>query len=163
MDAEQLLLNNPRGITRYFILRLAGIYGPERHRFLDQLRQGESIFEGSGKHHLNLAHRDDICSAIHACLFASSEISDQIFNIADDKPSPKKELVYHLADELGTDRPLFQSTHSNHKLSQSRGRRSGTVDRKISNKKIKSMLGWHPEYSSYKEGYQSILEKMHAP
>jgi len=30
-------------------------------------------------------------------------------------------------------------------------------NRKISNKKIKSMLGWSLTYPTYKEGYQTIL------
>ena len=75
LDAERLLSDNAKGINRYFILRLAGIYGPGRHHLLDQLRKGYMQTEDQVERHLNIIHRDDICSAIYACLFAPAEVS----------------------------------------------------------------------------------------
>ncbi len=48
------------------ILRLAGIYGPGRTHLLQQVQAG--VVSGTGTHHLNLIHRDDVCGAIWAVL-----------------------------------------------------------------------------------------------
>ncbi len=68
-QTEKLLEEESAGsFGRWFILRLAGIYGPGRHYLLNQLREGQTVFSGSGQHRLNLIHRDGISSAIWTCL-----------------------------------------------------------------------------------------------
>ncbi len=46
------------------VLRLAGIYGPERVHMVEQVRSGE--VSGKGEFHLNLIYRDDILNAMEA-------------------------------------------------------------------------------------------------
>jgi nucleoside-diphosphate-sugar epimerase len=158
LDAERLLTTDAMGIERYFILRLAGIYGPGRHHLLDQLRKGIIRVEDYVERHLNIIHRDDICSAITVCLYAPKEMRDQIFNVADNNPARKKNLLHWLEKKIG------ESPHTSQPLKAKQNQREETKrsrvlpDRKISNKKIKSMLGWSPVYPSYKEGYQAILQ-----
>lgn len=135
---------------RCFILRLAGIYGPGRHSLLEQVRRGEVA--GRGEHRLNLIHRDDICSAIWAALLAPPEIRGGTFNLADDVPAPKQEVVEWLARRLAVGRPRFTQ--------QPVGRRSAlTPDRVISNAKIKRVLGWQPRFPDYRAGYGNILSR----
>jgi nucleoside-diphosphate-sugar epimerase len=133
---------------RWFILRLAGIYGPGRHHLLEQVRAGEVT--GAGEHHLNLIHRDDIVTAVAACAGAPPAVANEIFNLADDGGAGKSEIVGWLARELGVPAPRFTGVAYP-------GRRTVTPDRVIANDKLKSMLGWSPRYSTFREGYANLL------
>src|ERR1051326_3583551 len=92
-------------VARWFILRLAGIYGPERHHLLTQVRAGS--IAGRGDYRLNLIHRDDISSAIWAAFAAPAEIRNEIFNVADDGAAPKSEITAWLASRLSVPAPQF--------------------------------------------------------
>ncbi len=138
---------------RWFILRLAGIYGPERHHLLDQLRAGAATLNGSGDYHLNLVQRDDIVKAIFACLVAPEATGSQIFNVADTAPALRGEVVAWLAEKLGRPAPGFDGTTTN--------RRAGLPmpDRLISSAKIRRTLGWRPDYPDYRAGFEKLLSR----
>lgn len=148
IDTETRVRSNPEAWQRWFILRLAGIYGPGRHHLLEQVRAGEVA--GSGSHHLNLIHRDDIVTAVAASLTAPSAVKDEVFNVADDGSARKAEIVNWLAGELGLPPPRFSGMPAG-------SRRAVTPDRVIANEKLKSMLGWRPRYSTFREGYANLL------
>ena len=93
VEAEDVVRAQGGGACRrWFILRLAGIYGPGRHQLLDQLRAGAIDMHGCGEHHLNLIHRDDICAAIWAAFAAPAAIGQLVFNVADDGAATRAEL-----------------------------------------------------------------------
>ena len=150
-ESEVLLKNAPPAVKRYFILRLAGIYGPDRHHLLDQLRAGATALNGSGDHRLNLAHRDDIVAAILACLAAPPETESGIFNVADTAPATRAEVVAWLCAQLGRPVPAFDGSTT--------ARRGGAPmpDRIISSRKIQRELGWRPRYPDYRAGYADLL------
>lgn len=151
-ESEQLLENiSPTICARWFILRLAGIYGPERHHLLNQLREGATALGGSGAHHLNLIHRDDIVAALLACLTASDTIGSQIFNVADLAPARREEVVRWLAERLQRAMPVFDGVAGS--------RRGGEPmpDRIISSGKIQRVLGWQPKYPDYRAGFEAIM------
>lgn len=143
---------NPAGaaIERFFILRLAGIYGPGRHHVLDQVRAG--VVAGRGDHRLNLIHRDDVCRAVFAAFAAPAECRDEVLNLADDEPAKKADVVEWLARRIGVPPPSFSGLPAG-------TRRALTPDRVIQNGKIKRELGWRPQYPSYREGYENILSR----
>ena len=151
-ESEQLLEAAPATVRRRaFILRLAGIYGPGRHHLLDQLRAGALTLNGSGDHRLNLAHRDDIVAAILACLVAPAGVAGGIFNVADDAPAPRAEVVQWLAGRLGRAVPPFDGSTTT--------RRGGAPmpDRAIANAKLRRELAWRPHYPDYRAGFDAIL------
>jgi nucleoside-diphosphate-sugar epimerase len=148
IEAEERVRAAAGAWRRWFILRLAGIYGPGRHHLLEQVRIGE--VSGLGEHHLNVIHRDDIVTAVAACVTAPSAIANEVFNLADDGRARKSEMVGWLARELGQPPPRFSGAPSS-------GRRAITPDRVIENGKLKSMLGWAPRYSTFREGYANLL------
>lgn len=152
-ESAQVLLAAERlaaaaAFRRVFILRLAGIYGPGRHHVLDQVRTGQ--IAGRGDHRLNLAHRDDIVAAIWAAFGASDEIEGGILNVADDGAVTKAELAGYLAHQLGLPPPTFTGLPMS-------GRRRVTPDRVIANRRLKSVLGWRPQYPTFREGYKKML------
>ena len=151
-ESEQLLTGAAAiACTRWFILRLAGIYGPGRHHLLDQLREGRETLNGSGDHRLNLAHRDDIVAAILACLQAPADVGSEIFNVADEAPASRAEVVSWLSGQLGRPAPAFDGSTTT--------RRGGAPmpDRVIANGKIKRVLGWQPKHPDYRTGFASLL------
>lgn len=151
-ESEILLQGAPAtSVRRHFILRLAGIYGPDRHHLLDQLRTGADTLGGSGAHRLNLAHREDIVAAILACLQAPAEVADEIFNVADTAPARREEVVRWLAARLGRPMPAFDGGTTT--------RRAGAPmpDRVISSAKIQRMLRWRPQFPDYRAGFDHIL------
>jgi nucleoside-diphosphate-sugar epimerase len=153
LEAERLLDENLAGtpaVQRAFILRLAGIYGPDRHHLLDQLRTGASEIAGSEAHRLNLIHRDDIARAVWAAFQSPATVTGGIFNAADDGAATKAEIVTWLAAQLGVPLPRFNGEAT-------RGRRRVTPDRIISNGRLKTVLGWRPSFPSFREGYAALL------
>jgi nucleoside-diphosphate-sugar epimerase len=152
LEAEDSLRRGSGACGRWFILRLAGIYGPERHHLLDQVRAGAAEISGSGAQHLNLAHRDDICAAVLAAFTAPASLSGGIFNVADDASAPKAEVVRWLAEQLGRPAPRFTGGAG----SARRGFAS-PPDRLISNARLRAKLGWRPRYPSFREGHAAIL------
>jgi nucleoside-diphosphate-sugar epimerase len=151
-ESEKLLEQAPAVIrARWFILRLAGIYGPGRHHLLDQLRDGAMTLNGSGEHRLNLAHRDDIAAAIVGCLQAPATVPGGIFNVADKAPAMRAEVVRWLSERLGRAVPAFDGSTT--------ARRGGAPmpDRVISSAKIQRTLGWQPLYPDYRSGFENLL------
>ena len=152
-ESEVLLKTAPlAAVSRHCILRLAGIYGPGRHHLLDQLRAGADTLNGSGSHRLNLAHRDDIVAAVLAGLSAPTEIGSEIFNVADNAPAPRADVVSWLCAQLGRPVPAFDGSTT--------ARRGGAPmpDRIIANAKLQRMLGWAPKYPDFKAGFGAILK-----
>lgn len=148
--AEAILRSRPGVAQRWFVLRLAGIYGPARHHLLEQVRGGEVA--GVGEHHLNLIHRDDIVTAVTACFAAPATLQNEVFNLADDGRARKSEIVGWLAGQIGVPVPRFNGEPAG-------TRRTVTPDRVIANGKAKVMLGWRPRYPTFREGYANLLSR----
>jgi len=152
LDAEALIQNAGAVCDRWFILRLAGIYGPGRHHLLDQIRDAAVEIQGGGGHRLNLAHRDDIAAAVIAVFASAKEVRNRIFNVSDDAPATRAEVVQWLAAQVGRPAPRFTGGGA------SRGRGFPVLpDRLISNHRLKTELAWQPKYPSFREGYREIL------
>lgn len=147
IEAEQSAFTWPGRTT---VLRLAGIYGPSRHHLLDQIQASPAELPGRPDQILNLIHRRDIIAAIIAAWQHSGLGAKSVFNVVDDGATTRAEVVTWLADRLNVNVPTFSGTAM-------RGRRTNRPNRVISNAKLKSELGWCPEYPSFREGYESIL------
>lgn len=160
-ETEEFFLKLPRTLVRrVWILRLAGLYGPGRHYLLDALRAGEKSFSGGGEHWVNLLYLDDAVRAIQACLTAPPAIPGGIFNVADDEPVRKRDLVEWLAAQLGKSAFEIQfqagaSPRRAHRL----GSTGKVPHRKISSEKFRKALGWVPVSHSYREGYGMIITR----
>ena len=153
LEAEALLRSCR--CARWFILRLAGLYGPGRHRLLDELRAGATKLAGHGGHRLNLVHRADAVEAIWAALEAPTECADEIFNVADDGAATRAEVVAWLAHRLGLPAPSFNGAAAGR-------RRAFSPDRFIDNTKLKSALGWRPRFPDFRAGYENLLSQPEA-
>ena len=138
------------------VARLAGIYGPDRHLYLDRLREGASSLPGEGSAWLNLIHRDDIIDALLLLLDVPLPGPAEVFNVVDNEPARKQVIVDWLAERLGLPSIPFDPEGSGPRV----GRRlsGGSLpDRRVSNARIRRFLNWQPAHPDFRAGYNSIL------
>jgi nucleoside-diphosphate-sugar epimerase len=139
-QAEKIILDHS-GI----VLRVAGIYGPGRSFLLRSVMNGTSVISN---HFVNQVHRDDVASAISFLARSRAVDSPRIFNVVDDAPAPRAEILHWLSARVGL--PLSSS------LAAGTPKR-GHSNKRVSNAKLRA-LGWLPAYPSYREGFdRSVL------
>jgi nucleoside-diphosphate-sugar epimerase len=156
LEAEHLLLEAETLKSNRYVLRLAGIYGPQRHYMIDQLRLGTPVLPGDGKPNLNSIHRDDAVDALIILLQQRVGSGVEIFNVCDGEPMPKHEFIQLLAVQMQCDCPIFDPTIKNIRLK----RRGGHMpDRKISNLKLRSLTNWKPANGNILQGYLKLLAR----
>ena len=152
VQAERVLLD--AAISRNFptiALRVAGIYGPGRGYWLQQLLSGAAQIEGEGTRVLNMIHRTDVVGAIMAALLRGRP--GEVYNAVDDDPVPQLVLLQWLSNRLG--KPLPPKTASTQPE-----RKRGLTDKKVSNLKLKQELGYQFRYPSFREGYEAEISRL---
>jgi nucleoside-diphosphate-sugar epimerase len=156
VEAENCLRNaDARAARRWFVLRCAGIYGPERHYLLNALRAGQTRFTGEPTFRMNVVHRDDIVAAMLACFTAPPAIANEVFNLSDGAAATRAELVGWLATELGVQPPTFEG-----ETASARKGGAPTPNRTIVAEKIRRVLGWTPRYADFCAGYAALLREV---
>jgi len=153
VETESLLLQ--AASERKFpavILRVAGIYGPERgHLFLQYLRN-EARITGKGERFLNMIHRDDLVIAIVAAL--QSGRPGQIYNAVDDEPVAQIHFFRWLSETLGKWMPPFATAE------ESAGRKRGLTNKRVSNRRLKAELGVRFKYPTFRQGYTAEITRL---
>jgi nucleoside-diphosphate-sugar epimerase len=133
------------------ILRLAGIYGPERGYWLKQYLRNEARLEGQGRRILNMIHRDDVAGSIIAALKDGKP--GEIYNIVDDEPVTQLGFFTWLAGRLGKSLPPTA-------LEVSNARKRGVRNKRVSNLKLKTELGYRFKCPSFREGCALELQRL---
>jgi nucleoside-diphosphate-sugar epimerase len=145
LAAEQKCFPPVSSVNRSFILRLAGLYGPDRHLLIDKVKNNQE-FQGNADRILNLIHRDDAVKAILNCLEADESNIGRIYNVSDGSHSTRGQIVTWLAEKLQVPVPTFKDDDD-----------EGAPNRKVSNNRILDELSWSPQFSNFQIGYDSIL------
>lgn len=141
-EAEEIVLAHG-GVA----LRLAGIYGPGRSHLLRIVRENRPI-GSDNQRWVNQIHRDDVAEAIF-WLAREKKPSAQIYNVADDHPALRMEILRWLSTELGL--PLNEDPGG------SVSRRRGDSNKRVSNSCLRS-LGWRPRFPDFRQAFtRSIL------
>ena len=155
LEAEQMLLQSESFPGKAFVLRLAGIYGPGRHYLIDQIKGGETVLAGEGRHHLNLIHRDDAVSGIMAVIESKQDFAGGIYNLCDGQPYIQSDIVRWVAASLSVNCPSFDPEMKTARMLRRKGK---SPDRKISNKKLIETTSWRAKFPNFKAGYKALLE-----
>lgn len=134
------------------ILRVAGIYGPERGYLLKQYLRNEARIEGRGGRILNMIHLDDLIGVILAALRSSQ--AGEIYNAVDDEPVTQLNFFEWLAGTLGKDLPPSATAD------EATARRRGLTNKKVSNRRLKHELGYLFKYPSFREGYAAEIQRL---
>jgi len=152
LQTERTLLNAAQ--VRNFaamVMRVAGIYGPERGYWLRQFLNGEASIDGDGTRFLNMIHRDDVIGCVIAALEHGA--AGEIYNAVDDEPVSQLDFISWLAASLR--KPMPQAAADNFETARKRG----VTNKRISNSKLKTRLGYSFKYPTFREGYaERILE-----
>jgi nucleoside-diphosphate-sugar epimerase len=158
-ETAQILLETERALLtaahqRNFpamILRVAAIYGPGRGYWFKQFVNGEARLEGKGERILNMIHRDDVVGCIIAAL--ENGTPDNIYNAVDDEPVSQFDFFSWLATNLG--RPMPDSASENAEATRKRG----ATNKMVSNRKLKTDLGYRFKYPTYRDGYTAEVQR----
>jgi len=131
------------------ILRVAGIYGPERGFWLKQFLTNEAKLEDGGQRFLNMIHRDDVLGAIIAALKHGR--AGSILNAVDDEPVSQLKFFEWLAARLGKPLPPADP--------EDRGepRKRGATSKRVSNLQLKKELGYEFRYPTFRQGYEAEI------
>jgi nucleoside-diphosphate-sugar epimerase len=153
LSAEDALLQAAR--EKKFpavILRVAGIYGPERgHLFLQYLR-GEARIPGRGERLINMIHRDDVVNCIVTAL--KNGRPGEIYNAVDDEPVPQIHFFRWLSETLGKNMPPFVPA------GEEPARKRPVTHKKISNRKLRMELGCQLRYPTFRQGYTAEIQRL---
>lgn len=137
------------------ILRVAGIYGPERGYLLKQYLRNEARIEGRGGRILNMIHRDDLIGVIIAALQGGR--AGEIYNAVDDEPVTQLHFFEWLAGMLGKDLPPLATAD------EATLRRRGLTNKKVSNRRLKLELGYQFKYPNFRKGYAAEIQRLDKP
>jgi nucleoside-diphosphate-sugar epimerase len=150
---EQVLLEAARQKSfPAVILRVAGIYGPDRGYLLKQYLRNEARLEGKGERILNMIHRDDLIGTIIAAL--RSGRAGEVYNAADDEPVSQFHFFQWLSGTL--DLPLPPSVPTVAEAARKRG----VTNKKVSNRRLKMELGYQFKYPNFRKGYTAELQRL---
>jgi nucleoside-diphosphate-sugar epimerase len=134
------------------VLRVAGIYGPDRGYLLKQYLKNEARIEGKGERILNMIHRDDLIGVIITALKSSRP--GEIYHAVDDEPVSQLNFFEWLAGTLGKWLPPSapEDTDANCKR--------GVTNKRVSNRKLKMELGYQFKYPNFRKGYTAEIQRL---
>jgi nucleoside-diphosphate-sugar epimerase len=153
LETEKLLLAAVAG--RKFpavILRVAGIYGPDRGHAFKQFLKNEARIEGDGSRVLNMIHRDDLIGGIIAAL--KSGRAGEIYNAVDDEPVTQATFFQWLAATVGKYPP--ESVPEN----PEENRKRGATNKRVSNRRLKMEVGYQFKYPNFRKGYSAEILRL---
>ncbi len=138
LEAESAVLQAP---FETMVLRLGGIYGPQRDR-VSLLQNGRASVQSTD--YINQIHLEDIVGILG--LLIEKGQAGEVYLGVDDQPTPKNEFYKWLMVRAGV--TVAESAK------QDSARASG--NKRCSNQKIKK-LGYVFKYPTFREGFGTIL------
>ncbi len=131
------------------VLRIGGIYGPDRHRFFQAAASAETDAW------LNLIYQEDLVGALQSCAQVMREKRKEVegtYNLTDGAPVLRSELAGWLAQQ----QPAHVGTPAPQEMRRSRGQ----ANRRIAVQHFVDTFLWTPRFANYQSGYRQILSSM---
>jgi nucleoside-diphosphate-sugar epimerase len=148
LAAEQRLQQSNLA-DRTLILRLAGLYGPDRIPRAAELRAGSAI-AAPAEGYLNLIHVDD---AARIVLLAEERATPpRTYCVSDGQPVVRADYYAELARLVDAPPPNFSDPPSDSPAAQ-----RAASDKQVSNARLRAELQPHLLYPSYREGLRAII------
>lgn len=153
VETEKLILEAfHRDKFPAIILRVAGIYGPDRGHWFKQFLKNEARMDGDGARFLNMIHRDDVAGCITAALKRGRP--GEIYNAVDDEPVKQRTFFEWLGAALGKYPPPSAPNNPGE------GRKRGITNKRVSNRKLKMELGYQFKYPNFRKGYSDEILRL---
>ncbi len=135
------------------IFRLAGIYGPGRSA-LDQIQAGRARRIGKPGFAFSRIHVEDVAGVLAASIAAPNP--GAIYNVCDNEPAPQADVIAHGCELLGVDAsPLIPYEEAQRDMTEM-ARSFWRDNRRVSNARIRTELGYALKYPTYREGLRAI-------
>jgi nucleoside-diphosphate-sugar epimerase len=151
LAAEQALAAHSLG-SRGVILRLAGLYGPGRVPFINELRSGQPI-PAPENGYLNLIHVDDAVATVFAAdQLAPFNDGPRVYCVSDGQPVQRGEYYSEVARQIGGPAPRFVEAE----LNSPRAARAES-NRRVRNDRMLADLRMTLAYPDYRAGLAAIL------
>lgn len=151
LEAESVLATAARAGFPAVILRVAGIYGPDRVPLFERFLHNEVRIAGRGIRSLNMIHRDDVVGTVLSAL--RSARAGETYNVVDQEPVTEIHFYTWMAETLGKWVPSTVPDPA-----------PGTVpsqaDRKISNRRLSMELGYRLKYPNFRLGYTAEFKRL---
>ncbi len=144
LEGERLLLRGPFPAT---VLRLGGIYGPDRAGLIEKVRRGEIVGGDESPVYFNRIHRDDAAGALRHLMMLPHP--DPLYLGVDHEPATLAVVLDWLAKALGVPPPRQGES------SPLRMPRHGSNKRCRNARLIAS--GYAFRYPTFREGYTALL------
>ncbi len=152
LAAELILAGHALGANSV-ILRLAGLYGPGRIPFIQELRAGKPI-PAPSHGYVNLIHVDDAAAAVVATdHMPAFNDGPRVFCVSDGCPVKRGEFYREVARLIGAPPPQFVEPDP-----QSPRAARAAADRRVGNARMLEELDVKLAYPDYHAGLAAILE-----
>ncbi len=153
-EAERWLESSPVG-SRLIILRMAGLYGPERIPRWHELQAGLPLaVDPEGW--LNLIHVEDAAQVIRTV--AEHSPVPARYNVADGHPVRRCDFFAEVARLFATPPPRYVAPDA----SDPRQARS-LSNRQVDTTRLKDLLRTPLKFASYREGLQAVAQAQQSP
>lgn len=145
--AGEQLLEQSRFAARTIVLRMAGIYGPDRLPYLPALVEGRPL-DAPAAGYLNLIHVEDAAQVV----IAADEHGNppRTYLVSDGQPVERAAFYLELARLLEAPAPLFCST------ADAPASHRAAANKRISNARLMAELAPKLKYPSFREGLAAI-------
>lgn len=134
------------------VLRVAGIYGPERGFLFQQYLSGEARLSGDGARLLNMIHRDDVVGAAIAALERGEP--GRVYNVADDEPVSQRAFFEWLSQTLSRPMPPTADESTVTK------RKRGVTNKRVANRRLREELQYALRFPTFREGYADEIRRL---
>ncbi len=144
LEAERLLAGGPFPSV---VVRLAGIYGPERARLVDTVRNGAAAYADGPPRYTNRIHHDDCAGVLRYLAFLDDP--DPLYLASDDEPADDRTILTWLAGQLGAPEPAIRPAAE--LSSWTRGSNKRCCNRKL------RQSGYRFRFPTFRDGYGAML------
>lgn len=139
--------------TPTHIFRLSGIYGPGRSAF-DQLKKPPIVRINAPGNRFSRIHVEDIGLSLYQSM--KGPTPGQIYNLADYEPIESRYVMEYACELTGQKPPPLVSLQ--HAEISEKMREFYCDNKQVNGNKIRSLLKFDIQYSTYKEGLKAIYE-----
>lgn len=150
LQAEEILRHSG---SSFSILRLGGIYGPERTSLLDRVLAGEAVLTPGSSRYTNRIHRDDAASALLHLL--ELDPCAEVYVGVDEEPAELDEVLQWVAARTGSH--LLEGNYPGPESPPNQASRG--LNKRCSSALLRAS-GFQFLYPSYRQGYSDLLAEL---
>ena len=145
------LLNSLRAGTNWTILRLSGIYGPNRIPRAADIIAGKPI-AAPQRGFLNLIHVDDAARAVRAVFQRKTR---RLYVVSDDQPIIRSQFYEEIARQTGAEKPRFVTPEAYSSVSM-----RSESNKRIWNRRMKRDLVPNLRFPNCRSGLTDLLHSL---